>query len=121
MHGNMVFSTHCILGTPQQSGGFLVCSVKGKVNMIKTHFCHNTFDVTYAIFKTFCMPIYGSQLWDYGNTYIARFFGERPYVIFLICLTHNELVPYICDDVKPLIQLLHRVISFIKGVSNAKN
>ena len=27
MHGNMVFSTHYILGTPQQSGGFLVCSV----------------------------------------------------------------------------------------------
>ena len=28
MHGNMVFSTHYILGTPQQSGGFLVCSDK---------------------------------------------------------------------------------------------
>ena len=30
MHGNMVFSTHYILGTPQQSGGLLVhvCSVK---------------------------------------------------------------------------------------------
>ena len=28
MHGNMVFSTHYILGTPQQSGGFLVCSVE---------------------------------------------------------------------------------------------
>ena len=28
MHGNM-FSTHYILGTPQQSGGFLVCSVDG--------------------------------------------------------------------------------------------
>ena len=27
MHGNMVFSMHYILGTPQQSGGFLVCSV----------------------------------------------------------------------------------------------
>ena len=27
MHGNMVFSTHYILGTPQQSRGFLVCSV----------------------------------------------------------------------------------------------
>ena len=32
MHGNMVFSTHYILGTPQQSGGFLVCSVKKKCN-----------------------------------------------------------------------------------------
>ena len=28
MHGNMVFSTHYILGTPRQSGGFLVCSVE---------------------------------------------------------------------------------------------
>ena len=30
MHGNMVFSMHYILGTPQQSGGFLVCSVEGR-------------------------------------------------------------------------------------------
>ena len=35
--------------------------------------------------------------------------------------THNELLPYMCDEVKPLIQLLRRVISFIKGVSNVKN
>ena len=28
MHGNMMFSTHYILGTPQQSGGLLVCSVE---------------------------------------------------------------------------------------------
>ena len=35
--------------------------------------------------------------------------------------THNELLPYICDYVKPLMQYLRRVISFIKGVSNAKN
>ena len=26
MHGNMLFSTHYILATPPQSGGFLVCS-----------------------------------------------------------------------------------------------
>ena len=35
-HGNMVFSTHYILGTPQQSGGFLVCSVKMVRNAIKS-------------------------------------------------------------------------------------
>ena len=98
---------------------------KGKVNMIKTHFCHNKFDVTYDIFKTYCMPLYGSQLWDYGNTYIDRFFVcWRKAIRQLLNLpyrTHNELLPYICDDVKPLIQLLRRVISFIKGASNAKN
>ena len=94
--------------------------------MIKTHFCHNKFDVTYDIFKTYCMPLYGSQLWDYGNTYIDRFLVcWRKAIRKLLNLpyrTHNELLPYICDDVKPLIQLLRRVISFKnKGVSNAKN
>ena len=59
MHGNMVFSTHYILGTPQQSGGFLVCSVqrhkkvywpRGQYTMeytfsddnIAKYFCHVT-------------------------------------------------------------------------------
>ena len=35
--------------------------------------------------------------------------------------TRNELLPYICDDVNPSIQVLRRVISFIKGLSNTQN
>ena len=39
MHGNMVFSTHYILGTAQQSGGFLVCSDKyGIFNLKKKYY-----------------------------------------------------------------------------------
>ena len=40
--------------------------------MIRIILCHNQFDVInidYDIFKTYCMPLFGSQLWDCGNTY----------------------------------------------------
>ena len=36
MHGNMVFSTHYILGNPQQRGGFLVCCVNTIINRAST-------------------------------------------------------------------------------------
>ena len=49
MHGNMVFSTHYILGTPQQSGGFLVCSVKLEISIYKLKI--STFKLEISTFK----------------------------------------------------------------------
>ena len=94
--------------------------------MINTHFCHNKFDVTYDIFKAYCMPLHSSQLCNYGKTYIDRFFvcwrkAIRKLLNFPYSRTPNELLPYICDDVKQLIQVLRRVISFIKSASHVKN
>jgi len=46
----------------------------GKINMAKSHFSHVEFDDSlYQIFKIYCMPLYGSQLWDYDNTNIDMF------------------------------------------------
>ena len=42
MHGNMLFSTHYILGTPQQSGGFLVCSINRKTPIPQLLFLINS-------------------------------------------------------------------------------
>ena len=97
----------------------------GRTNMIRTHFCHARYDVIYDIFKTYCMPLYGSQLWDYGDRNTDRFYVNwRKAVRKLFNLpnrTHSALLPYICDDVNPFIQLLRRVISFNKGLSNTEN
>ena len=65
------------------------------------------------------------MLWDYGDRNIDRFYVNwRKAVRKLFNLphrTHNELLPYICDDVNPSIYLLRRVIYFIKGLSNTQN
>ena len=45
----------------------------GKVNMVKSPFGHIDFDSLYQIFKTYCIPLYGSQLWDSDNNIIDTF------------------------------------------------
>ena len=69
MHRNMVFSTHYILGTPQQSGGFLVCSVKQtrslycRGNMLINNFkiCNKAIKV--QLFKSYCSSFYCGHIW----------------------------------------------------------
>ena len=97
----------------------------GKVNMVKSHFGHIDLDSLYQIFKTYCMPLYGSQLWDYDNKNINTFnVAWRKAIRRLLNLpntTHCNLLPYICDDIPPNIQLYRRVISFVNGLSKSKN
>ena len=34
------------------------------------------FDIKYQLFKTFCMPLYGSVLWDFSNADLTLFFSR---------------------------------------------
>ena len=34
------------------------------------------FDVKYQLFKTFCMPLYGSVLWDFSNADLTLFYSR---------------------------------------------
>jgi len=45
----------------------------GKVNMVISYFGHIDLDSLSEIFKTYCMPLCGSQLWDHDNTIIDTF------------------------------------------------
>ena len=90
----------------------------GKVNMVISYFGHLAFDSLYQIFKTYCMPLYGSQLWDYDNRIIDTFNATWRNVI---CRLFNlptlcNLLPYICDDMPPNIQIYKRVISFVNDL-----
>ena len=97
----------------------------GRVNMVKSHFHHIDPDALYQIFKTYCMPLYGSQLWDYDSKTVDLFYVSwRKAIRKLLNLpnrTHCNLLPHICDDVPPDIQLYRRVISFVKGLSISNN
>ena len=89
-----------------------------KVNMINSHFHYVHNDILYKLFKTYCMPLYGSQLWDHGNKEINKFYVSwRKAIRKLFDLpyrTHCDLLPYICDDCPPNEQLYFRVISLCK-------
>ena len=96
-----------------------------RVNMVRSHFGHTQHEVLYDIFKTYCMPLYGSQLWNYDCKYIDKLYvGWRKAIRKLLHLpyrTHCDMLPYIYDDLNASTQLLHRVVSFIKSVSTSQN
>ena len=93
--------------------------------MVRSHFGHMQHEVVYDIFKMYCMPLYGSQLWNYDCKYIDKLYvGWRKTIRKLLHLpyrTHCDMLPYICDDLNVLTQLLHCVVSFIKSVSTSQN
>jgi len=96
-----------------------------RFNMVLSHFQFAPFYVKYKLFKTFCMPLYGSQLWDYTSTSIQRF-----YVTWRKCIrklfnlpytTHCHLLPAICDDIPVENQLYNRCINFISHLATSNN
>jgi len=95
------------------------------VNMVCMYFKHIPHDIIYSLFKTYCMPIYGCQLWDYSHKSVNRFYvtwrkAIRP-ILSLPYSTHCELLSYICNDIPLIEQLFQRVINFIKSARNSKN
>ena len=96
-----------------------------KVNMVSSHFKNVQFDVLYKLFKTYCMPLYGSQLWDHSNKYIDKFYVSWRKALrkclHLPYMTHCDLLPYICDDYQPSVQLYLRIISLCKSLNNSTN
>ena len=93
--------------------------------MINSHFNHVPFDVLYSLFKTYCMPLYSSQIWDFTHKSIDRFLVTwRKAIRKIFSLpynTHCILLPYICDYITICNQLYKRVVSFLSGIRNSPN
>ena len=88
------------------------------LNMLMSQFSNCDINVKYRLFKTYCMSLYGSQLWDYSNdTHCERFFTAwRKCIRRLLGLpntTHKRLLNLICNDVSVELQLYCRVLNFI--------
>ena len=96
-----------------------------KVNMVNAHFNHVNPDVLYNVFKTYCMPLYGSQLWDHSKHNIDKFYvawRKKIRKIFgLPYQTHCALLPYICDDSRVENQLYSRIVTFCRALEKSKN
>jgi len=81
--------------------------------------------VKYSLFKSYCMPLYGAQLWRLNSSNI-----ERIHVCWRKCLrrllhlpsrTHSNLLHVICRDVSFPWQLFFRTIKFIISLYNSEN
>ena len=80
-------------------------------NHIVNIFGKATYKVKYQLFKTYCLPLYGSVRWDYSHPSI-----EKLYITWRKCIrklidvpynTHFTLLHFICNDIPVDIQM-HR-------------
>ena len=96
-----------------------------KINVLIREFNYVDFDVKYRLMKMFCMPLYGSPLWNLDGRNINRFYvAWRKGVRRLLGLpynTHCDLIHRICNDVPVSNQVHKRMFKFIDSCRSSDN
>ena len=81
--------------------------------------------IKYKLFKSFCMPLYGMQLWNLSGREINSFYTAwRKCIRRLFNIpsrTHNVLLNIICEDFPITMQLHNRFLKFIHSVITNDN
>ena len=83
------------------------------------------FDIKYQLFKTFCMPLYGSVLWDFSNADMTLLFSRWRVCVKRLLrispLCHSNLLHWIVNDIPVDMQLYKRFIKFLKHLYTTNN
>ena len=94
-------------------------------NYIMSCFNFCAYDVKYCLFKTYCMSLYGSVLWDMSGKYIEKFF-----VVWRKCMrkllnldykSRSKYLPFIVNDIPVDAQLHRRFLKFFYSTINSDN
>ena len=96
-----------------------------RTNLLMSVFGHCYAHIRYKIFKTSAMALYGSVLWDMSGRSIVKFLTawrkcvrkvyDIPY------RTHCKLLPLICGDLSPDLQIQARFVKFLKSATTSVN
>ena len=82
-------------------------------------------ETRYKLFRSYCMAIYGSQLWDLSCRELDTFFTAwRKAIRFVWRIpntTHRNLLHLICNDLPVEFQIHKRFIKFFHNVLNSSN
>ena len=93
--------------------------------MIMAQFSKIFPDIRYQLFKTYCMPLYGCQLWDFSQKDVEYFYTAwRKAIRFIWRIpfrSHNNLLSYICEDLPVEAQLHRRFMKFYYKVLSSVN
>lgn len=102
-----------------------ISDVVVQTNTICSLFSKTCIDVKYKLFKSYCMSLYGSPLWDLTAKNVSNMYTTwRKCIRRLYCLpyrTHCYLLPLICCDVPVQVQLCKRFSKFMYGAINSSN
>jgi len=96
-----------------------------RFNYFMSNFPFLEVDVKYRLFKTFCMAMYGSQLWDFSAPQCERFYVAWRKAVRRLCnispRTHCYLLPLIVGDDPVDVQLHRRFVNFFSQLLNSTN
>ena len=94
-----------------------------RVNSMMHKFCSAASDVKYFLFKSYCMSLYGCQLWNFESVCVNKFYvAWRNCCRRLFYKTHSDLVHLLCDVAEDVdVQLHCRQLKFIKNCLSSEN
>lgn len=96
-----------------------------RYNVLQASFKYTNVSVKYKLFKTYCKPLYGCQLWDLSSKDCQLFYTAwRKCIRGLFGIsgrTHNHLLHYICKDLPVDGQMHKRFLRFIHGALRSSN
>ena len=96
-----------------------------EVNIIMSQFKHVYSTTKYRLFKTYCMPLYGCQLWDFSGSEVGKFFTAWRkavrYIWNLPYTSHSALLHLICTDLDIECQLHKRFLKFFYKMYHSDN
>ena len=96
-----------------------------KVNMVLAHFSHAASHVRYKLFKSYCMSLYGCQLWDMQSKSIEQFYvawrKSVRRILGIPPMTHCILLHSIAEDKCIQEQLCQRFIKCIQSMLKSSN
>jgi hypothetical protein len=96
-----------------------------RFNVFFANFKNVSTSVKYRLFKTYCMPVYGSQLWNYESrdceTFYTAWRKAVRRLLFLDPRTHNYILPLICKDIPVETQLHKRFVKFFICAYKSQN
>ena len=96
-----------------------------KFNLLLRQFRTCSPPIIYKLFNTFCMSLYGCQLWDYSKPSIEEICiswrkGVRK-IYNIPYNTHRRFLHLICNDTSIKVKLHRCFLKFFIGVSNHTN
>ena len=81
-----------------------IIDLYSNVNMLMAQFSSASIDTKYRLFKSFCMSVYSSQLWDLSSTMCEKFFEAwRKCIRHLLSIsppTYSVLLHLNCLDIQ---------------------
>ena len=102
-----------------------VAELNGNVNLLMSQFSGVHLDTMYSLYKSFCMSVYGSQLWDLSHNLCNVYYTAwRKCIRRLLSLsprTHSSLLHLICLDCPIDVQLHLRFIKFFQNCLQSDN